>query len=1397
LTSASHDDLGARLGTLTPAQRALLERRLLERRASAAKLNRVERREVTSPCPLSYSQELLWLLSQVFNDGVAYNAPGAYRLQGPLDLDLLRRALDALVDRHEILRTTYSVVDDHPMQVIHEHLSVELNVIDLSGRPHDEQQAETSRILHEESVFPFDLVNGPVMRPTVIRHRADDHVFMLVLHHIATDGYSRAVIYHDLTALYDSLAAGIPSPLPPLPIQYADYAVWHRRWLDDGAARNQLDYWKTKLAGAPSRLDLPADYARPPRRSYAGDFRTQMLDLSWREGLRAVARAEEATLFVALVSLFGVLLGRYASQDDLVVGTPFAGRNRSEFEQMVGYFINPLALRLDLHGDPSFSELLARTRGTVLEAFANADLPFETVVRETNPTRDLSQTPVFQSMIVLHNPDWETKRPKFEPERIRATELTYEKGWAKFDVLLGMSERTAGLNTTWEYGTELFNRSTIEQMMRHFRQLGESAIAHPERAVSRLSMLSDDERGTVLGWRGTHQLPGQQGSIKELFERQAARTPNAPAVVFKGERLTFGELNRDANHLAWRLKELGVGPGTFVGIMMNKSLELVPAVLAVMKAGGAYIPLDPQYPRSRIEFMLKDARPHVVLTHPELLDQVDGSGPTLVAVDGIADGRDDDPPTTAAGDDLAYVIYTSGSTGLPKGAMITNRSLASAYFAYERAYRLRELTAHAQMASFSFDVFTADLIRSLCAGAKLILCPLDTVIDPAALYELMLAESIDAAEFVPATASMLFDYAERECKTLDQMRLVVVSSEAWRNDKYEFFKRLCGPRTRLINAYGLTEATIDSTWFEPTEESELVPGRFVPIGRPLDNTQVYILDSALEPRPVGIPGELCVGGIAVARGYLNRPELTAERFVPDPFTNEPGALLYRTGDLARWLPDGTIDFLGRFDRQIKIRGFRIEPGEIEAALERRPEIRTAAVAERRDPRGETRLVGYIETDGSTPDPGDLRAFLSEHVPSYMIPSAYVRVGALPVTPNGKIDLDALPEPEWKLAAAAEAFVAPRNETETRLAAVWSAVLGIAEIGIHDSFFELGGHSLMAVQLFAQIERKLGVRLPLSALFESATIAGLAELIENERGRETVWPSIVEMRRGKEGKAPFFLTAFAGGDLIPYRELVESLDSGLPVFGLIPPGVDRRARTLATVEELAAHYVEEMRRVQPHGPYRIGGFCFSGVVAYEMARQLQARGESISMLALIDAYPHGRGHRRGLFEAVRAQSNAFRAADRAGRQAWLRDRMIGIRNRLRYAVHARVGPRIYAMLADRKLDHLIPHRPWNLVWIATNAAKMRYVPTPSDVRVAFFRAQRRPANTSDTPWDRFAARGVDLRPIIGPSIDHEGILREPHVHVLAAQLMRDLDEGAHTTAPLLVTSRRAPDRADRR
>ena len=1358
--------LDARLENLSPAKRAFVEQRLMEKRKAAAAQSGISSRPVKTPVALSYSQELLWLLSQVFYDGVAYNSPATFGLEGALDIDALRSALDALVDRHEILRTTYDVIGGRPMQIIHDRFPVDLRVIDVGAEAFDEQEQRIEAILREESQAPFDLVNGPVVRSTLIRRGPDDYVFMIVLHHIATDGYSRTILFNDLTELYEATVQGRPASLPPLPVQYADFALWHRNWLEAGALQQQLSYWRQRLEGAPSRLDLPTDFRRSPVRSYDGDHQSLRLDLATLEGLRDVARRGGGTLFAGLVAAFAALLHRYSAQDDVVIGTPFAGRNRAEVENMIGYFINPLPLRIDLSGDPTFLELVQRARGTAVEAFANADVPYEMVVRETNPERDLSQTPVFQAMLVLHNPEWMSKRPKFEPAGIRATELSHTKGWSKFDLLLGMSERKDGLNATFEYSTDLFKAETLARMLEHFRTLAGNAAVNPDTRLSKLSMLSEAERSRVLvNWNPPTREPHEE-TIKDLFEQQVARTPHATAVVFQGETSTFAELNRRANAIAWRLRAKGAGPGTLVGIFLEKSIDAVAAVLGVMKSGAAYIPLDPVYPSDRLGLMVADAKPTLLLTQQSLRSELSVPTASVITVDeGFEGERDDDPPTSAVPSDLAYVIFTSGSTGRPKGVMIDNANLTSAYFAYEDAYRLRELRSHLQLANISFDVFTGDVLRALVSGAKLVLAPVDVVVDPAQLYELMVREQVEAAEFVPASAKLLFEHVERSGLSLDFMRLLSIGGEAWRADAYALFRRVCGPQTRIINSYGLTEATMDSTWLEVTDELALHPDRFVPIGRPFANTRIYILDADLEATPVGIPGELCIGGAAVGRGYLNRPELTQERFVPDPYSTQPDARLYRTGDFARWLPDGTVDFVGRADRQVKIRGFRIEPGEIEAVLERHPLVQRAAVTARPDAEGQLRLVAYVvpaQSDAIV-ERSDLYEFLAEHVPAYMVPAAWMTLSAPPLTPSGKIDVNALPEPEWDRPATAE-LVAPRNETERRLAEIWRELLGVEELGVTDNFFALGGHSLLAVRLFAQIEQQFGKKLTLTTLFRGGTIEQLAAVIESDDAQ--AYPTVRAVRP-KGTRAPLFIIGGIDGEVIHYRGLVSALAADQPIYALQPEGVDTDAAPKMTVEEMAADYVRDLLAFQPDGPHLIAGYCYSGYIAWEVARQLDASGHAPAMLALIDT---GAARPRPTRAQLERQKFAdFRAADLKGKRAWVVRRSRGLKRKVELAIRWSLAD------ALQRLNLPVP-RPLRNLREAGFRAWKRYEMQPAPISMTLFRADEAGTDWSRAAlWHRYATGGVQIVPLRGDGIRHDNLMREPYVHELARGLHDTIDD----------------------
>ncbi|MCA1633792.1 MAG: amino acid adenylation domain-containing protein, partial [Acidobacteria bacterium] len=1058
-----------------------------------APIIRVER---GSGLPLSFAQQRLWFLDQLEPGTSAYNIPAAVRLRGELDIPVLERTLSEVVRRHEVLRTTFETVGEEPRQVIHPAEPIRLGVRDLSPMAEEEREAEAVRLAAEESRRPFDLSRDLMLRASLLRLGEQDHVVLFTLHHIASDGWSMGVLVREVAALYQSYLKGEESPLEELPIQYADYAAWQRARLQGEALEGQLSYWKRQLSGLPV-LELPTDRPRPAVQSFKGAYESLELGSELSAGLKELSRREGATLFMTLLAGWQALLSRYSGQEDISVGSFIANRNRAETEGLIGFFLNNLALRTDLSGNPTFRELLARVREVALGAYLHQDLPFELVLEAIQPERDASRTRLFQVMFVLQN----TPKQSLELPALKLSGIEAKNPRANFDLTLWMWETPTGLGGAIEYNTDLFDQTTVARMVEHFQTLLEGAVANPEERVGRLPLLREWERRRLLvEWNDTAAPYERDRCIHELIEEQAARAPEATAVVFEDRRMTYGELNARANRIARRLRALGVGPEVRVGVCVERSMEMVVGVLAVLKAGGAYVPLDPAYPTERLVHMMEDSRAPVLLTQQRLLKSLPEHDMPTLALDG-----ESEPPApedaenlarTAAADNLAYVIYTSGSTRKPRGAMISHRSLVNAYRAWESSYELgTEVRCSLQTASFAFDVFSGDLVRALCSGGKLIICPGELLLSAPDFYELLRRERVDGFEVVPAILRNLIQHLEETNQSLDFMRLIVAGADVWYYREFEQTKPFCGPRTRLINSYGLTEATIDSTFFERTE-LELPPGKVAPIGRPFANTTVYLLDRNLEPVPIGVVGELHVGGPGLARGYLNHPDLTAAKFIPDPFSTEPGARLYKTGDLARYLVDGNVEFLGRGDFQVKVRGFRVELEEIETVLASHPNVRHAVVLAREEAPGDKRLVAYVvPREEPAPTAGELHRAVKERLPAYMVPSAFVTLEALPLTPNGKIDRKALPAPDFGRAEEQDTYVEPSTDVEALLAGIWSEVLGVEKVGVHDNFFESGGHSLLATQVIARVRKTFQVEVPLRSLFESPTIAELAVTVE--------------------------------------------------------------------------------------------------------------------------------------------------------------------------------------------------------------------------------------------------------------------------------------------------------------
>ncbi|MET0399651.1 MAG: amino acid adenylation domain-containing protein [Longimicrobiaceae bacterium] len=1030
-----------------------------------------------APLPLSFAQQRLWFLDRMEPGSAAYNMPAVLRLRGALDPAALRRALGETVRRHEALRTTFGAAAGGPVQTVAPPAAVPLETTDLRGRAEPEREAELLRRAREEAARPFDLAEGPLLRAALLRLGERDHALLFTLHHIVSDGWSVGLLIREVSALYAAFARGEESPLPEPPVQYADYAVWQRDWLQGEALREQVAFWRERLAGAPPVLELPTDRPRPALVSARGATVRFGLSPEATGALRELARSGGATLFMALLAGWQALLSRYSGQDDLVVGVPVAGRSRVEVEGLIGCFVNTLALRTSLAGDPATGELLARVREGVLGAHAHQDLPFEQLVEELGVGRSLSHTPVFQAVFTLENDAAGTRR--FRLGEVEAEQVEVESGAVKFDLALSMADEGERLTGALEYRSDLFEAATAERMAGHLGVLLQAMAEDPARRLSEVDWMTlAERRRVVVEWNETPPEPAFE-SVHSLFSGQAARTPEAVAVAAAsgGESLTYAELDRRAGRLAGRLRRMGVGAETRVGICMERAPEMVVAILGVLKAGGAYVPLDPAYPAERLAYLLADSAVPVVLVQERLRDRVPAGTARVVCVDALPEEEGgDDPAAPAAATDpgqLAYVIYTSGSTGTPKGVLVEHRSVTALLRWMAGQVRPEERACVLASTSISFDVSVAEIFHTLCGGGRLVL-----VENALELRRAAESEDVRLAYMVPSAAAELL----RSGGIPASLRALYLGGEALPDALAQAL--LEAGVERVVNLYGPTEDTVYATYCVV----ERGTGR-VTIGRPVAHTRVYVLDGGLRPVPVGIPGELYTGGIGVARGYLDRPWLTAEKFVPDALGGEPGGRLYRTGDRARWLPDGTLEYLGRLDTQVKVRGFRVEPGEVEAALLAHPQLREAAVAVREDAPGEKRLVAYaVPAEGAAPTWAELRAHLKTRLPEYMLPSAYVPLDRLPLNANGKLDRRALPAPD---APSGRDYVAPRTSTEKLLAGVWAELLKAERVGLHDNFFELGGHSLLLTQLHERLERQFPGQATLTDLFQFSTLADMA------------------------------------------------------------------------------------------------------------------------------------------------------------------------------------------------------------------------------------------------------------------------------------------------------------------
>lgn len=1074
--------------SLSPARQALLDQILKGKKDTKEnRITKVPRQVADQTFPLSFAQQRQWFIHQFDPKNPLYNMSSAHSIHGELDIEALHHALQAILHRHEILRTTIHSTEDDPRQQVQEDVSLDLPVLDLSVLEQGKQEHEIERILTTQKKKPFNLGQDLMIRATLLRLNAEEHILLIVNHHIASDGWSRGVLIRELSTLYEAFSNGKPSPLPDLPIQYRDFSTWQRGWFQGDNLNTQLSFWKEHLKGAPPILELPTDRPRPAESTFEGRSHSFDIPPKLGDAIEALAKDERSTLFMIFLSALKILLFRYTQQEHIVVGSPIANRNRIEIENLIGFFVNTLSLHTQISGDLNFRTISKRVRSSTLEAFDHQDLPFEKLVEELNPSRTMNNHPIFQVMFIYQNANEQTLTlPGLKIETIPKNSETEH-----FDLTLQVMKRPEGIRGILTYAKDLFDEATIQRMVGHYLTLLESIVDHPELPLAQLPILTESEHGQLVKtWNDTEANRPENQCLHHLIEAQVRRTPQEVAVVFGERQLTYLELNNRANQVAHYLKQCGVGPDKLVGVFLDRSLDMVAGLLGILKAGGAYVPLNPEYPEERLRYILEDSNVSILLTDDGLKDKVPTSSAEIVCLDSdwsqFVNQKTCNPVDNTQAHHLAYVMYTSGSTGQPKGVMVRHEGVCN-YLQWRREYF--PLTAQdrvLQKTSFSFVDSIWEFFEPMMVGARVYMAKPDGHTDIHYLIETIAQQNITAADFIPSMLGLLL--AEPEIDTCRSLRRVTTGSEIVPLElQQQFYQRV--PWGTLYNLYGPTEASIASTCWtcQPGTEE-----RAVPIGKPIANTQIFLLDPSQELVPIGIPGEVYIGGTGLARGYLNKPDLTADKFLPSAFGPTESTRLYRTGDLAYHRDDGTLQFLGRIDHQVKLRGFRIELGEIEAALRQHSAVRETIVLCREDEPGDKRLVAYvIFSEESAPPMGTFRDFLKSRLPEYMVPATFVVLETLPLLPNGKVDRNRLPEPEWNGAGNQDSYIAPRTPTEEMLVEIWQEVLKIEKIGIHDNFFDLGGHSLLAMQLISRIRNMLKIDLPLRDIFDTPTIAGLA------------------------------------------------------------------------------------------------------------------------------------------------------------------------------------------------------------------------------------------------------------------------------------------------------------------
>jgi len=1183
--------------------------------------------------PVTPNQRGLWLLAQLAPDSAAYNISRTASLLGPLDVLALQGALTEMVRRHEVLRTRFIATDSEPLQIVAPAIEPPLRIEDLSGLVHELAQSRSQHLVEQEAQTPFKLDQGPLMRAKLLRLAEHEHWFVLTVHHIIWDNWSQVVFLRELAALYEVFCSGQASRLEALPMQFSDHAKRLRERLLADPQRLQLTYWKEALAELPA-LVLPTDRPRPLKPTYRGQLLQFSLDSDLTNQIRALSRTQGTTVFTTLLAAFQVLLYRHSAQTDFAIGVPVLGRPDPELMGLVGYFVNMLVIRSDLSGSPSFTDLLFRVRQRTTAAYEQQDVPFNILVKELTQSRDLSRNPLFQVAFTKWSPEHQVLRlAGLESAEI----MTVETGAAQFDLSVTVVEQRGQLQFLMEYASDLFDAATIARMAGHFRMLLEGIVARPETPIDQLPLLTPAEHHQLLvEWNDTAIDYPRDRCIHQLFEEQVARTPQAVALVFENQQLSYRELDERANQLAHHLITLGVGPEVLVGICLERSLELIVGLLGILKAGAAYVPLEPSYPKERLAFMLSDTQAPVLLTQQLLLEQLPSFEGTLLCLDrdwqSIAVQPSSQPSCDAKAGNLAYVIYTSGSTGVPKGVIGTHQGIVNRLSWMWESIPFDPGEVCCQKTSLSFVDSICEIFDPLLKGVPLVVVSDEGARDVRKLVELLAATHVTRIVVVPALLSALLEAFDDLGARVPKLSIWTTSGEALFPELLRRFRKQL-PQCRLINLYGASEVSADATWHDTaTTAADLV----VSIGRPIANTQIYIVDQGGQPVPVGVPGELHVGGAGLARGYLNRPELTRAKFVPDPFSTVPGARMYRTGDLARHLPDGNIEYLGRIDDQVKIHGIRIELGEIEEALRQYPAVQNAAVQDRDLDSGGKELVAFIINKKNRSISGpELRNFLGRRLPRHLLPDRMFWGHSLPLNANGKLDRAALKSAPLPESARTQAYQAPHDALQGTLLQIWSDLLNrpSISISINDNFFDLGGNSLKAVIMLSRVEKLTDWSVPLTAIYNHPTVKSLALAMLQLKGKQHRSP-LIEIQSGTSGPPFFFMHGDMHGGGYFCHQLARNMGSDQAFYVIQPHGLPGRPLP-STIEEMAAEYLALIRASFPQGPYLLGGHCNGALVAFEMAQRLLDEGSKAELLVMMDP-PFARGELAGLAAEARQQ-----------------------------------------------------------------------------------------------------------------------------------------------------------------